>query len=166
MGLVLQVVELGALPQVAWRWEPETDILAGMLQPSPVGASGSLELNGHDGSVVVVDLMDGIIAGLDVVVWPEVNTVAGLTPPVPARAGAVSVGTGNGPRPAGQSVELEVALAVRVSPAEEVIHLRVGAPRPAVVVRAAEHLLVELDDAGGLAGFWLLAVPPLAPADA
>jgi len=165
MAPLLQVVELGGLPQVAWRWEPETDILAGVIEPSPAGAAGSLELSGHDGSVAVVDLVDGIIAGLDIVVWPEVSTVPGLTPPVAARSGAVRVGAGNGARPAGPSVELEVAMAVRVSPAEEVIHLRVGAPRPAAAVRLADHLLVELDDAGGLAGFWLLAVPPLAPAD-
>ncbi len=165
MAPMLQMVELGALPQVAWRWEPETDILAGVIQPSPAGAAGSLELSGHDGSVVVVDLADGTIAGRDIVVWPEVTTVPGLTPPVPTRTAAVRIGAGNGARPPGQSVELEVAMAVRVSTAEEVIHLRVGAPRPAAAVQLADHLLVELDDAGGLAGFWLVAVPPLAPAD-
>jgi hypothetical protein len=29
------------------------------------------------------------------------------------------------------------------------------------VLQAADHLLVELDEAGGLAGFWLTGVPPL-----
>jgi len=165
MALLLQAIELGALPGVTWRWEPETDILAGVIEPHRAGAAGSLELSGHDGAVVVVDLADGVIAGLDVVVWPEVTTVDGLTPPVPVRAAAVRVGAGQGARAGATAEELEVALAVRVSPAEDVIHVRVGAPRPGVPIRLADHLLVELDDTGGLAGFWLTAVPPLAPAD-
>jgi len=54
-----------------------------------------------------------------------------------------------------------VALAGRVSADEETIHLRVGAPRPAMVVQVADRLAVEVDPAGGLAGFWLTGVPPL-----
>ncbi len=157
MNLQLRVGELDALPRIAWRWEPETDILAGGLRPAPEGEVASLELSGHDGSVVVVDLVGNRLASLDVVVWPEVTTVPGLLPPVPSRRGEVLVQAPR-PIPAG---EIEVALAVRASPDEDVIHLRVGAPRPAVVLQAADHLLVEVDEAGGLAGFWLTGVPPL-----
>jgi hypothetical protein len=157
MSLHLGVGDLEALPRIAWRWEPETDILAGGLQPTPEGEVASLELSGHDGSVVVVDLVGNRLASLDVVVWPEVTTVAGLLPPAPSRRGALLVQAPR-PIPAG---EIEVALAVRASPDEDVIHVRVGAPRPAVVLQAADHLLVELDEAGGLAGFWLTGVPPL-----
>jgi hypothetical protein len=162
MGLVLQVLESGALPSVAWRWEPETDILAGSLHPQPSGVSGSLELSGPDGSVAVVDLVDGGFAGLDVVVWPEVVTVPELAVPAPSRQGKVRVG-GAG---AGASVlELETQLSARANPGEDVIHFRVGAPRPSRVIAVADHLLVEVDDGGGLAGFWLTAVPPLLSAE-
>lgn len=153
----LLVAELDVLPTIEWRWEPETDILAGGMRPAPEGPGTSLELCGHDGSVLVADLAGGRLASLDVVVWPDVTTVQGLVPPIPARRGAILVPSA----PVGMAAELEVALAVRVSPDEDVIHVRVGAPRPAAVVQAADHLLVEVDEAGGLAGFWLTAVPPL-----
>lgn len=159
MGLTLQVEEAAVLPEVAWRWEPETDILAGALRPVAPGLSGSLELSGHDGSVAVVDLVDGRIAGLDVVVWPEVVTVAALALPPFARQGSVRVVPGNGTR--GTVLELEVGLAARANAAEDLIHLRVGAARPATVVQVADHLYLEVDEGGGLAGFWLSGVPPL-----
>lgn len=162
MGLILQVLESGALPRVAWRWEPETDILAGSLHPQPAGASGSLELSGPDGSVAVVDLVDGAVVGLDVVVWPEVVTVPELVAPAPSRRGTIRVGaTGNG----AAVLELESPLSARANPSEDVIHFRVGAPRPSRVIAVADHLLVEVDDGGGLAGFWLTAVPPLLSAE-
>lgn len=158
MGPTLRVVESAARPGVAWRWEPETDILAGSVHPQPVGASGSLELSGPDGSVAVVDLVDGAIMGLDVVVWPEVVTVPELAVPAPSQSGAVLVaGVDHG----ASVLELESQLSARANPSEDVIHFRVGAPRPARVVAVADHLFVEVDDGGGLAGFWLTAVPPL-----
>ena len=157
MALRLQVVDQAALPAVAWRWEPETDILAGVVRPVPTGgAAGTLELSGLDGSVAVVDLAGGIIVGLDIVVWPEVQTVPGLAAPSPTRQGAIRVGGEQG-----DTLDLEMALAVRVDPAEDLIHLRVGAPRPTTTVQVADRLLVEIDEAGGLAGFWLSSVPPL-----
>lgn len=160
MTLRLQVLDREALPTVTWRWEPETDILAGGLRPAPDGAAGTLELSGLDGSVAVVDLAGGILAGLDVVVWPEVQTVPGLAAPAPSRRGAVRVAGGEA-----ETLDLEMAMAVRVDPAEDLIHLRVGAPRPTITVQVADRLLVEIDEAGGLAGFWLREVPPLQAAE-
>lgn len=156
MALRLQVVDQQALPAVTWRWEPETDILAGVLLPRPGGAAGTLELSGLDGSVAVVDLAEGVVVGLDVVVWPEVQTVPGLAAPTPSRQAAVRVAGGEG-----ETLDLEMAMAVRVDPGEDLIHLRVGAPRPTTTVQVADRLLVEIDEAGGLAGFWLREVPPL-----
>lgn len=161
MGVILRVEEAGDLPRVAWRWEPETDILAGSLAPVAEGAAGSLELSGHDGSVAVVDLIGGRMAGLDVVVWPEVVTVPDLVVPPSIRRGVIRVLPGNGTPEALAALELDVALGARANPAEDLIHLRVGAPRPTVVVQVADHLHVEVDEGGGLAGFWLSAVPPL-----
>lgn len=157
MGALVRVVEAAAASRIVWTWEPETDILAGGVRPAPTGPAASLELSGHDGSVVVLDLAGGALAGLDVVVWPEVTTVPGLVPPVAARTGGLEVQLEG----AAPLLELDVALAVRVSSDEAVIHLRVGAPRPASHIQVADHLSVEIDPAGGLAGFWLTAVPPL-----
>lgn len=157
MGAVVQVADTPSIPRIVWTWEPETDILAGAVRPPAVGPAASLELSGHDGSVVVLDLAGGGLAGLDVVVWPEVTTVAGLMAPTAVRPGTIEVRLEG----AAPLLELDVALAARVSSDESVIHLRVGAPRPAALVQVADHLVVEVDPAGGLAGFWLTAVPPL-----
>jgi len=161
MGAIVQVLDAAPLARITWTWEPETDILAGAVRPTPSGPAASLELSGHDGSVVVLDLAGGELAGLDVVVWPEVTTVPGLVPPVPARNGRIEVRL-EGVAPL---LELDVALAVRASSDEQVIHVRVGATRPATVVQVADHLAVEVDPAGGLAGFWLSGVPPLTSAE-
>ncbi|MFN2326310.1 MAG: hypothetical protein ABR551_10540 [Gemmatimonadales bacterium] len=165
MGVILRVEEAGGLPRVAWRWEPETDILAGSLSPAPSGPAGSLELSGHDGSVAVVDLTGGRVAGLDVVVWPEVVTVPELVVPAAVRSGTIRVMPANGAPESLATLELDVALSARANLAEDLIHLRVGAPRPTVVVQVADCLQVEVDEGGGLAGFWLSEVPPLLNGD-
>lgn len=165
MGVLLRVEEVATLPAVTWRWEPETDILAGTVTPPPSGPAGSLELSGHDGSVAVVDLTGGRMAGLDVVVWPEVVTVPELVVPPPSRTGTIRIMPGNGTPESLAALELDVALAARANLAEDLIHLRIGAPRPTAVVQVADHLHVEVDEGGGLAGFWLSAVPPLLNGD-
>jgi hypothetical protein len=45
-------------------------------------------------------------------------------------------------------------------PSETVFHLRVGDDRKVELVRIADHLLVEVDEDGYVAGFWLTGVPP------
>lgn len=157
MGTVVEVQDSERPARITWTWEPETDILAGGVEPPPGGPAGSLELNGHDGSLMVLDLAGGVLSGLDVVVWPEVTTVPGLVAPVAARRGRIALRLEFEPPP----WELDVAMAVRASADESVIHVRVGAPRPAIVIQVADRLAVEVDPAGGLAGFWLTGVPPL-----
>ena len=39
-------------------------------------------------------------------------------------------------------------------------HLRIGARRAVEVVRVADNFYVEVDQQGGLAGFWMSNVPP------
>ena len=43
---------------------------------------------------------------------------------------------------------------------QSVFHLRIGLRRPVEVVRVADNFYVEVDQQGGLAGFWLSNVPP------
>ena len=58
------------------------------------------------------------------------------------------------------SVEVDTTLSVETNSAESVFHLRIGARRPVEVVRAADSFYVEVDQQGGLAGFWMTNVPP------
>lgn len=152
----------GKLPKVSYRWDPETDILTvackGVSKGN--GMNGTVDLEGGDGSFVVIDVAGGALRGVDVVTWPEdVRTVASLEPPASAKEGSVTF-----PDRRSQSgvaaVELDTPLTVDKNPTESVFHIRVGRQRPATIVRVADHLLVELDKQSRLAGLWLLEVPP------
>jgi hypothetical protein len=74
---------VGALPALLWRWDAETDILSGAFKGNRTGTglTGTVELTDEVGSIAVVDVHNGVICGVDIVVWPEVGTVAEL--PVP-----------------------------------------------------------------------------------
>ena len=165
----------GKLPKVTYRWDPETDILTVACKGGPKGdgMNGTVDLEGGDGSFVVIDVAGGALRGLDVVTWPDdVRTVASLAPPEPNKEGQVTFpdrrraergATAPDRRRAERgvtAVELDTALTVDKNASESVFHIRVGRQRPAAVVRVADHLLVEFDKQSRIAGLWLLEVPP------
>ncbi len=154
----------GPLPAVEWRWDTETDILSGGFA-GPAGGSGfegSVELTDEEGSVVVLDVAGGVLRGLDVVVWPEVDTVPGLAPPANPRHGRVVV-PGRPARQGVSAVEVDTTLSVSATPDERTVHIRIGTRREVEVVRVADRFYVELDHGRRLAGFWLTEVPPFSP---
>jgi hypothetical protein len=155
----------GPLPAVRWRWDAETDILTGSFRPAvEVGLDGTIELNDPAGAVAVLDIADGRLTGLDIVVWPEVETATSLA--LPAGASAVRLVLA-APRPmrGAASYEVEAPLVIRANPAETLYHLGIGEEKPARTVRIADRLYVELDADGGLAGCWLTDVPPFPSLD-
>ena len=82
----LIVARTGKPPRIAYRWDPETDILTGSVrgrphEPKEGGLTGSVELEGADGSFILLDVAGGEIRGVEVVVWPDVRTVASLQLP-------------------------------------------------------------------------------------
>ena len=152
----------GKLPKVSYRWDPETDILTvackGVAKGN--GMNGTVDLQGSDGSFVVIDVAGGALRGLDVVTWPDdVQTVASLAAPEPAKDAHVSFPSRKS-QPGVAAVEVDTALTVDKNPTESLFHIRVGRTRAATVVRAADHLLVEVDKQSRLVGLWLLDVPP------
>lgn len=151
----------GKLPAIAWRWDPETDILSGAFKASRKvgGLTGTVELSDDEGSVAVLEVSDGVICGLDIVVWPEVTTAAELAVPAQLTEGRVVVAK-RPSKPGISSVEVDTKLSVRTDRAESVFHLGIGTTRPVEVVRAADHLYIEVDQGGEVAGFWLTGVPP------
>lgn len=155
----------GAVPAVRWRWDAETDILTGTCRKGPSeGFDGTIELTDPAGPVVVLDLADGAVAGVDVVVWPEVETSRQLSAPSSPRAARLLLAT---PRPlrGASAFEVEAPLALRANLAESVYHLRVGEADVAQVVRVAAGLLVELDAQQRIAGCWFTDVPPFPSLD-
>lgn len=172
MGLQARIApRAGRLPRITYRWDPETDILTGALKGGATGGegerglTGSVELEGGDGSFVLLDLVAGIVRGVEVVVWPDVKTVPDLQPPQGARDGQLVV-PGRRSQPSVAAVEVETALSVEADPTEAVLHFRVGPSRPSECVRVAENLLIEVDEEREVAGLWLLEVPPYPPGEA
>ena len=151
----------GSLPVIAWRWDPETDILSGAFKGNRKsgGLTGTVELTDDEGSVAVLDVNNGVICGLDVVVWPEVATTPTLQVPAQLTDGRVVLPS-RPSRPGVASVEVDTTLSVETNSAESVFHLRIGPRRPVEVVRVADNFYVEVDQQAGLAGFWLANVPP------
>ena len=150
----------GPLPAIRWTWDDETDILSGAMAglKKSGGLTGTIELTDDEGSVAVVDVAGGRIQGIDIVVWPEVTEVPGLTPPEASRDGVVTLPPRQS-QPGIASVEVDTTLSVSANPRHDTLHLRIGTKRQVEAVRVADHLLVEVDGKGRLAGFWLLSVP-------
>ncbi len=151
----------GSLPHIGWRWDPETDILSGSFKGTrtQTGLTGTVELADEAGSIAVLDVNNGVICGLDMVVWPEVSTAADLRLPSSLTDGRVVLPQ-RPSRPGVASVEVDTALSVYTNTSESLFHIRVGPRREADLVRVADHLLIEVDRKGDLAGFWLTDVPP------
>jgi len=152
----------GKLPKVSYRWDPETDILTVVCKgvPKGNGMDGTVDLEGGDGSFVVIDVAGGALRGIDVVNWPEdVRTVATLAAPETSKEGQVTFPSRRS-QPDVAAVELDTSLTVDKNQAESVFHIRVGRQRAATVVRIADHVLVEIDKQHRIAGLWLLEVPP------
>jgi hypothetical protein len=147
---------------VSYRWDAETDILSVACKGTSqtTGMSGSVDLEGSDGSFVLLDVAGGTLRGFDIVTWPDdIRTVDALTVPVASKDARVLFPSRRS-QPAVAAVEVETVLTVEKNAAESVFHIRVGRTRPATVVRIADHLLVEVDKQSRLAGLWLLEVPP------
>lgn len=152
----------GKLPKVSYRWDPETDILTVACKgvPKGNGMNGTVDLEGGDGSFVVIDVAGGALRGVDVVTWPDdVRTVASLEPPTATKEGHVTFPDRRS-QPGVAAVEVDTALTVDKNSSESVFHIRVGSKRAATVVRIADHMLVEVDKQSRIAGLWLLEVPP------
>jgi hypothetical protein len=161
MAVVVSLGADGAAPAVEYRWDADTDILTASVavgSPGP-GMTGSVEIEGSDGSWLILDLRGGEIAGVEVAVWPDVTIVPTLEPP-----GTVSEARATIParpsQPGVASIEVDTRLTARADSAERTIHFRLGNPRVSATVRAGSDLLLELDDARQIVGVWMLNVPP------
>ena len=152
----------GKLPKVSYHWDPETDILSVACKGGAKsrGLNGTVDLEGADGSFVVIDVAGGCLQGVDVVSWPDnVNTRPDLETPTGATPGRVIFPTRRS-QPGIAAVEVDTALVVEKNATESIFHLRVGRARPVTVVQVGDLLLVEIDKHSHLAGLWFLDVPP------
>ena len=163
MKIAMQVEpRSGAPPAVAYRWDPDTEILIATLDDSSAGegASGTVEVQGTDGSWLNLDVARGRIHSIEIAVWPEVRMRSALQPPGQVENVRVTVPfrRANGPI---ASMEVDTTVAAEADSSERTIHFRLGNGSSTRTVRIASDLLLDLDPAGRLTGLWLLNVPPL-----
>ena len=151
----------GTPPAVEYRWDADTDILIARLDTPAdgTGATGALELAGSDGAWLILDVVKGRIAGLEIAVWPDVHKRHTLTPPTTIEEGEVLVPL-RSPQAGAALLEVDTPLHAESDEAERVIYFRVGVKRRERTVRLGSDLLLDLDPQRRIAGFWLLNVPP------
>ena len=148
-------------PTVEYRWDLDTEILSAQVSPRlpGEGMSGSVELEGSDGSWLILDVNGGRIHGVEVAVWPEVQMRGALKPPANVEEGRVLLPARRSQRDLA-SLEVETALRAEADSDETVFHFTLGKTRQTRAIRLARDLLLEVDSANNLAGLWLLNVPP------
>lgn len=149
----------GAPAPVDYRWDEDTDILTAHMEGERVGRSQSVDVEGSDGSWLIIDVSDERIRGVEVAVWPTVRKRADLHPPDEVESARVKVGRGDAVAPLA-SVEVDTAVAAESDHAERTIHFRLGRGREVRTVRIAREMLLDIDTHDRLAGVWLLNVPP------
>lgn len=150
-----------AVPPVQYRWDEDTDILTATVavDGEGEGMSGSVGVEGSDGSWLMFDVAHGCIRGVEVVVWPEVKKRTVLAPPSDVETATVRLPARKS-QPALASLEMDTVLMAEADREERTIHFRIGKRRLVRTVRLARDLLLEVDDRDYLAGVWLLNVPP------
>lgn len=150
-----------AAPGVDYRWDADTEILSARVksQASGKGMSGSVELEGADGSWLILDVAAGRINGVEVAVWPDVQKRSSLVPPVAVEDARVSVPS-DASQPDVAAIEVEVPLVAEADEAERVFHFRLSGTKRARTLRFARDLLLDVDGSNHLVGLWMLNVPP------
>lgn len=167
MKIAVQLGPAASTPgEVAYKWDPDTDILSAQLSQanSSEGMSGSVGLEGSDGSWLILDVAAGRINGVEVAVWPEVRKLAALAPPTNVEDIHVTIPSRRS-QPNIASMEMATHLIADADRAQRNFHFRLGKPKVSRTIRLARDVLLDVDDKSQISGLWLLNVPP-GPTDA
>jgi hypothetical protein len=151
----------GSRQKVKYRWDPDTDILSAQLTPPATGQgmSGSVGLEGSDGSWLILDVESGCINGVEIAVWPDVRKLPAFATPSTIEDGHVVVPARRS-QPEIASLEMTMHLLAEADAARRNFHFRLGNPKTSRTIRIATDLLLDVDDKSQISGLWLLNVPP------
>lgn len=157
----LEPADTAAASVVEYRWDLDTEILSAQVTPrtSGKGLSGSVELEGSDGSWLILDVTSGRINGVEVAVWPEVHKRHSLKPPGTVEDAGVLVPSRRS-KPGLAAVEVETPMLAEADDDERVFHFTLGRQKQARTVRLAPDIMLDVDSSNHLVGLWLLNVPP------
>ena len=172
--LTVQLAPTADVPAVCFRWDADTDILsaecaavapsAAVREPAPAvvppgaATTGTIAVEGADGSWLSLDVVRGRIAGVQVAVWPTVRRRATLDAPGAPPCLAFAMGGAAGDAPV--ALEVSGSVAADTDAAGRTFHFRFGTGRAAARARIARDVVLELDARRRLAGLWLTNVPP------
>jgi hypothetical protein len=162
MKLNLQVTPLeGGMPSIRYKWDTETEILTGRFEaPSQgQGFTGSIELESATGAFILLEVEHGVMCGVEVVVWPEVEERSLVVPHDAEPVRLTVPGRPSQPGTIG-ALEIDVEFVAEVTPDESTFHMQVGARRQGRTLQIADNLILELDTQDEIKGLWLLNVPP------
>ena len=151
----------GTPAEVAYKWDPDTEILSAQLSSTGTGEgmSGSVGLEGSDGSWLILDVNAGRINGVEIAVWPDVRQLPALAPPshiedvqvvIPSRRSQPNIA----------SMETTTRMIAEADAAQRNFHFRLGKPKLTRTIRIARDVLLDVDDKSQITGLWLLNVPP------
>jgi hypothetical protein len=151
----------GSQQQVEYRWDADTEILSAQLTPPArgEGMSGSVGLEGSDGSWLILDVAAGRINGVEIAVWPDVRKLPSLAAPATIEDAEVVVPSRRS-QPDIASLEMNARLFAEADQDQRTIHFRLGKPKVGRTVRIASDLLLDVDEKSQISGLWLLNVPP------
>jgi len=151
---------VGPPTAVRYHWDEDTDILSAEVgERVEGGKSVSVDVEGSDGSWLILDVRDGAIRGVEVAVWPTVRKRSGLAPPATVETVSVRIGS-PGDTARVSAMEVDMPVSAESDRAERILHFRLGTTRQSRTVRVAQELLLDLDSRDRLVGVWLLDVPP------
>lgn len=145
------------LPPFPFHWDQETEILSGRhdLPRAATGFTGSWEIESPTGAVLVLETTGGVLGGIEVVVWPDVERAV-LTVPHEAPPGRLVLEAPDG-QTAGV-LEVEAPIGAAATASETLVRLTFGPPRTRSV-RIAANVVADVDADGRLAGLWLEDLP-------
>lgn len=163
MKIVVQIGPTadGAPPEVAYRWDLDTDILSAQVTGGVAseGMSGSVGLEGADGSWLILDVASGRINGVEIAVWPQVRQMPALVPPRQIEDLHVSIPSRRS-QPDIASMETTTHMFAESDAGQRTFHFRLGKPKLSRTIRLARDLLLDVDEKSQITGLWLLNVPP------
>lgn len=146
---------------VAYKWDLDTEILSAQIGPGTPGEgmSGSVGLEGADGSWLILDVAAGRISGVEIAVWPEVRKLPSLSVPSAIEDVHVSIPARRS-QPNIASMETVTYLVAEADAAGRTYHFRLGKPKGTRTIRLAKDVLLDVDEKSQITGVWLLNVPP------
>ena len=148
--------------EVAYKWDPDTEILSAQLSPASggEGMSGSVGLEGSDGSWLILDVNAGSHQRRrDRRVARRPEAARAVAAVARSRTSTSSFRRAARSRTS-RRWRWRTHLIAEADQAQRNFHFRLGKPKLTRTIRLARDVLLDVDDKSQISGLWLLNVPP------